>query len=54
MHLSTSSFERVIPSRPWRGISVSVVMMLAVATAAWEIYCRSLGYGPSLNDTGDL
>jgi hypothetical protein len=29
-------------------------MMLAIAAAAWEIYCRSLGYGPSLNDTGDL
>jgi hypothetical protein len=54
MHLSTSSFERVIPMRPWRGITVSVVMMLAVATAAWEIYCRSLGYAPTLNDTGDL
>ena len=54
MHSSTSSFERVIPARPWRGIVVSVVMMLAIATAAWEIYCRSLGYGPSLNDTGDL
>jgi hypothetical protein len=33
---------------------VSVVMMLVVATASWEIYCRSLGYQPSLNDTGDL
>lgn len=54
MHLSTSSFERVIPTRPWRGITVSVVMALAIATAAWEIYCRSLGYGPTLNDTGDL
>ena len=54
MPSSTSNFERVIPTRPWRGITVSVVMMLAVATVAWEIYCRSLGYGPSLNDTGDL
>ena len=54
MPSSTSSFKRVIPRRPWRGIVVSVVMMLAVAIAAWEIYCRSLGYGPTLNDTGDL
>jgi len=54
MHLSTSNFERVIPTRPWRGITVTVVVMLAVSTATWEIYCRSLGYGPSLNDTGDL
>jgi len=48
------SFERVIPARPWRGITVSVVMTLAVATAAWEIYCRSLGYLPSIDDSGDL
>ena len=54
MHSSTSSFERVIPARPWRGITVSVVMILAIATAAWEIYCRSLGYGPSIDDSGDL
>ena len=54
MHLSTSNFERVIPTKPWRGIMVSVVMTLVVATAAWELYCRSLAYGPSLNDTGDL
>ena len=54
MHSSTSSFERVIPARPWRGITVSVVMMLVIATAAWEFYCRSLGYAPTLNDTGDL
>ncbi len=54
MHSSTSSFERVIPTRPWRGMTVSVVMMLVIATLVWEIYCRSLGYGPSLNDTGDL
>ena len=48
------SFEQVIPARPWRGITVSVVMTLAVATAAWEIYCRSLGYLPSIDDSGDL
>src|SRR3954453_15577716 len=54
MHSSTSSFERAIPARPWRGITVSVVMTLAVATAAWEIYCRTLGYGPSIDDSGDL
>src|SRR4029079_10197954 len=54
MHLYTSNFAQVTPTKPWRGITVSVVMMLAIATAAWEIYCRSLAYGPSLNDTGDL
>ena len=54
MPSSTSNFERIIPARPWRGMTVSVIMMLAVATAAWEIYCRSLGYGPTLNDSEDL
>jgi len=54
MHLSISNFERVIPIKPWRGITVSVVMTLVVATAAWEFYCRSVGYAPSLDDSGDL
>jgi len=54
MPSSTSNFERPIPALPWRGITVSVVMILLVATAAWEFYCRSLGYSPTLNDTGDL
>jgi hypothetical protein len=50
MHSSTSSFERVIPSQPWRGLAVGVL----VAVAGWEVYCRSLGYEPTLNDTADL
>jgi hypothetical protein len=54
MHSSTFNFERVIPTRPWRGITVTVVMTLVVATVVWELYCRSLGYAPTLNDTGDL
>ncbi|MEO6970426.1 MAG: hypothetical protein ABI217_05990 [Chthoniobacterales bacterium] len=54
MPSSTSNFERVIPARPWRGITVSVVLLLAVAAVAWEIHCRSLGYGPTLNDSEDL
>ena len=54
MPSSTSNFERIIPARPWRGMTVSVIMMLALATAAWEIHCRSLGYGPTLNDSEDL
>ena len=54
MPSSTSSFERVIPVRPWRGITVTVAMTLLVATVVWELYCRSLGYAPTLNDTGDL
>lgn len=35
-------------------MAVTVVMTLVIATAVWEFYCRSLGYAPSLNDTGDL
>ncbi len=54
MPSSTSNFKRVIPARPWRGITVSVVLLLAIAAAAWEIYCRSLGYGPTLSDSEDL
>ena len=54
MHSSTSNFERVIPGQPWRGITVAVVVAVFVAVAAWEVYCRSLGYEPTLNDTSDL
>ncbi|MGI8956470.1 MAG: hypothetical protein ACR2II_06100 [Chthoniobacterales bacterium] len=54
MPSSTSNFKRVIPARPWRGITVSVVMTLVVAAGAWEFYCRSLGYAPTLNDSEDL
>jgi hypothetical protein len=54
MHSSTSNFERVIPDRPWRGITVVVVVGALVAVAAWEVYCRSVGYAPTLNDTADL
>ena len=43
-------FERPIPTAPWRGIAVVVI----VATAVWELYCRSLGYAPTLNDNEDL
>jgi hypothetical protein len=54
MHSSTSSFERLIPAQPWRGLAVVVVTLVLVATLAWEVYCRSLGYEPCLNDTADL
>jgi hypothetical protein len=47
-------FERPIPPAPWRGMTVVVVLILIGATTAWELYCRSLGYGPTLNDTQDL
>ena len=47
-------FERPIPPLPWRGVTVIVVLFVMSAVLAWEIYCRSIGYGPSLNDNEDL
>jgi transposase len=47
-------FERPIPPAPWRGIAVVVTLIVIAATAGWELYSRSLGYGPTLNDNEDL
>src|SRR5690349_22177311 len=47
-------FERPIPPIPWRGITVIVAIIVAAATIAWELYCRAIGYGPTLNDNEDL
>lgn len=47
-------FERPIPTAPWRGIAVVVTILVIAATTAWELYSRSLGYGPTLNDNADL
>src|SRR5256714_5101996 len=47
-------YERPIPEVPWRGITVVVVLIVIAATCAWEFYCRSIGYGPTLNDNEDL
>ena len=47
-------YERPIPQLPWRGITVVVVLIVMAATCAWEFYCRSIGYGPTLNDNEDL
>ena len=54
MHSSTSNFERSIPTQPWRDITVAVVVAVLVAVTAWEVYCRSLGYESTLNNTTDL
>lgn len=51
---SNSDFVRTIPKVPWRGITVIVVLLVCGAAAAWEIYVRSIGYGPTLNPTEDL
>jgi hypothetical protein len=47
-------FERPIPQLPWRGMTVVVVLVVIAAAIAWEFYCRSIGYGPTLNDNADL
>jgi len=47
-------FERPVPPVPWRGITVVVVLVVVAATIGWELYCRSIGYGPTLNDNEDL
>ena len=54
MHSSTFNFERPIPTLPWRGITVIVVLIVLAATCAWELWARSAGYAPTLNDTEDL
>lgn len=56
MHSSTSSsdFQRAIPKQPWRGVTVAVIVAIFIAVTAWEVYCRSLGYAPTLNNTTDL
>ena len=47
-------FERPIPPVQWRGITVVVVLAVFGAATAWELYCRSLGYAPTLTDNPDL
>ena len=47
-------YERPIPPLPWRGMTVVVVLVVLAAAFAWELYVRSVGYGPTLNDTEDL
>jgi len=47
-------FERPIPLAPWRGIAVVITIIVIGTTTAWELYCRSIGYRPTLNDNGDL
>jgi len=47
-------YERPIPPIQWRGITVVVVLVVIATAAAWEFYCRSIGYGPTLNDNEDF
>src|SRR6266480_5680510 len=52
--IAPRDYERPIPALPWRGITVVVVLVVIAAASAWEFYCRSIGYGPTLNDNEDL
>jgi len=54
MPSSISNFERPIPALPWRAMVLTVLLLTAAATVAWELRCRAWGYGPVLNDTSDL
>lgn len=52
--ISNFDFERPVPVLPWRGIVLSVVLLVLTASIAWEVRVRAWGYGPTLNDTNDL
>jgi hypothetical protein len=59
MPSSTSSFKtyelnRIIPKHHWILLALLSTVLTVVLTIGWEIYCRQLGYGPTLNDTQDL
>jgi hypothetical protein len=51
---SNSDFQRPIPNLPWRGLLLSAIVIVALATIGWEIHCRRAGYAPTLNDSPDL
>src|SRR6266581_6851917 len=52
--IAPRDYERPIPALPWRGMTVTVVLVVIAAASAWEFYCRAIGYGPTLNDNEDL
>jgi hypothetical protein len=54
MPSSTSSFERSVPRGSWASSFWIAAVIAAVVLIGWEIYCRSQGYAPTLNDTSDL
>lgn len=54
MPVKTFDFERPIPDLPWKRIGWTVAIIAAAAAIGWEVYVRSIGYGPTLNDTTDL
>lgn len=59
MPSSTSSFspgapERAVPRGNWPVSCAIAVVLALVATAAWELRVRAMGYRPSINETSDL
>jgi hypothetical protein len=59
MPSSTSSFnsyelKRVIPNHHWVRLALLTLAFTIMLTLGWELYCRNLGYAPTLNDTKDL
>ncbi|MGK0240994.1 MAG: hypothetical protein ACI92G_004485 [Candidatus Pelagisphaera sp.] len=51
MHSSTSNFERTIPAIAWKTVFIATVITAGLITLAWELYARSQGYRPTLNDS---
>ncbi len=47
-------FQRMIPEKSWVRILIASFILTVGFAIAWEVYARSLGYRPSLNDTSDL
>ncbi len=59
MRSSTSSFktyqlERIVPRHHWTLLAMAALGITLAATLGWEVYCRSMEYKPTLNDTTDL
>src|SRR4051812_2614487 len=54
MPSSTSNFERPIPDLPLTRLGLVAAVMVAIAVVAWEMHVRSLGYGPTYDDSTDF
>ncbi len=50
----TYALKRIIPRHHWVLLVLMTVGLTAILTLGWELYCRQLGYAPTLNDTKDL
>ncbi len=47
----SGQFERTLPEQPWGRLALIVLIVVAVATAGWEMYWRGQGYEPSYDAT---